>query len=93
MPEPGNFFEAKDAEAAIAKFDSNGRSGGDVPQEMQMLVAVRMRPLWQKEASKILAAGRGLLLADACSSVHAAAHASYPPPKPPACAPPWLAVG
>ena len=50
MPEPGNFFEAKDAEAAIAKFDSNGRSGGDVPQEMQMLVAVRMRPLWQKEA-------------------------------------------
>ena len=60
VPEPGNFFEAQAAGAQIAKFSVGGpaadaavavQSAGvnDKPQEMQMLVAVRMRPLWQKE--------------------------------------------
>eukprot|EP00964_Phaeocystis_antarctica_P000619 scaffold341_cov63-Phaeocystis_antarctica.AAC.4 len=60
VPEPGNFFEAQEAQEKIAKFSGRGpaadaggavQSAGvnDKPQEMQMLVAVRMRPLWQKE--------------------------------------------
>ena len=60
VPEPGNFFEAQAAQEKIAKFSGGGaaadgavavQSAGvnDKPQEMQMLVAVRMRPLWQKE--------------------------------------------
>ena len=61
MPEPANFFEAQAAQEKIAKFSAGGGLTGegvvavqgsavdDKPQEMQMLVAVRMRPLWQKE--------------------------------------------
>ena len=60
VPEPGNFFEAQAAHEKIAKFSAGGpaadaavavQSAGvnERPQEMQMLVAVRMRPLWQKE--------------------------------------------
>ena len=61
VPEPANFFEAQAAQEKIAKFSAGGGLTGegvvavqgsavdDKPQEMQMLVAVRMRPLWQKE--------------------------------------------
>ena len=62
VPEPGNFFEAQAVQQQIARFsgkaigadasgsveDASGSAGGkpDQPQEMQMLVAVRLRPLW-----------------------------------------------
>ena len=59
VPEPGNYFEAQEAQEKIAKFSGRGSgdAGGavqsnvvvDKSQEMHMLVAVRMRPLWQKE--------------------------------------------
>ena len=74
VPEPGNFFEAQAAQQQIARFsgkaigadasgsveDASGKP--EQPQEMQMLVAVRLRPLWERPRPLLMWHGPGRLL-------------------------------
>ena len=50
IPEPTDFFDAKEAEQAVAQFDpESGVVDSEGAAEMAMLVAVRVRPMWEKE--------------------------------------------
>ena len=46
VAEPETFWEKEEVANQVAKFDAGGK--GDAGQAMPMLVAVRVRPLWNK---------------------------------------------
>ena len=48
VAEPETFWEKEEVANQVAKFDAGAGGKGDAGQAMPMLVAVRVRPLWNK---------------------------------------------